>query len=200
MPAGIGQPLDRLGLGVVPEPQFDGIHVQGIGQLVHRAFQGEDVRRLGRRAHEAGRVAVGVDDADLGSHVRAGVEPGRGVRPGDHVVVRPAGELPAFVDQCGQASVAAGGQANPVAGRGAIGGDGEPLRPGGDQLHRPVQPLGRQGDDRRALGQRTARAEGAADVGRDHMHVVRRDAQLLGDSVLEAPDILAGFPDGQLAA
>ncbi len=104
------------------------------------------------------------------------------------------------MDQGGQAPVLVGGQPDVVPGRGAVGGDGEALSPGGDQLHRPVHPLGRQRDEGRALGQRAARAEGPADVGRHHMHVVGRDAELLGHAVLGAPDVLAGFPHGQLAA
>ncbi len=200
MPAGVGQALDGLALRVVLQAQLDRIHGQGVGQLVHRALQREDVRRLGRGAHEARGVAVGVHDADLGGHVRAGIEPGRGVGAGDHVVVRPAGELGAFVDQGGELAVPLGGQPDVMLGGSPIGGDGEALGAAGCQLDRPVHPLGRQRDQGRALGQRSARAERAADVGRDEVHIVGRDAELLGHARLGPPDVLARLPDGQLAA
>ena len=73
-----------------------------------------------------------------------------------------------------------------VPGFGAVGGDGEALVAGRHQLDRPVEPPRRDGDQRGALGQRAARAEGAADKGRDDADVRRVDAELLGQPVLEA--------------
>ena len=85
-----------------------------------------------------------------------------------------------------------------VAGGGAIGGDGEAIGPARLHRHRPVQALGRERNDGGALGQRAARAEGAADKGRDDMDVVGADPQLLRQAVLEAIDVLAGLPKCQL--
>ena len=47
-PAGVGQALDRLALSVVAPAQFDRVHVKSDRQLVHRRFEREQVRHLGR--------------------------------------------------------------------------------------------------------------------------------------------------------
>src|SRR5438067_9997611 len=82
---------------------------------------------------------------------------------------------------------------------GPVAGDREALVARGDQLDRTVQPARRDRDQRGALGQRAARAEGAADEGRNDMYFLGVDAELLGEAVLEAGDVLAPLPHRQLA-
>ena len=105
--------------------------------------------------------------------VGAGIEPGRGVGAGDLVVVRAARHLFALMDQRLELPVIIGGEPHVVARLGAVGGDREALVAGGDQLDRPVEAPRRGRDQRRALGHRAARAEGAADER-------RYDADLVG--------------------
>ncbi len=53
----------------------------------------------------------------------------------------------------------------------AVGGDGEPLLAGRNQLDRPADAARRDRGQRGALGERALRPEGAADEWADHMHV-----------------------------
>src|SRR5205085_5770256 len=86
-----------------------------------------------------------------------------------------------------------------VARLGPVARDRKTLVARGDQLDRTVQPARRDRDQRGALGQRAARAEGAADEGRNDMYFLGVDAELLGEAVLEAGDVLAPLPHRQLA-
>lgn len=99
--AGVRQVLDRLVVGVVASSQLDRVHVERNRQLIHRRFQRKQIRRLGRRAHKAGGVAVGMHDRNFRDDVRAGVKPCRGVGTGHLVIVGPAGDLLALMDQPG---------------------------------------------------------------------------------------------------
>src|SRR5580704_15550744 len=69
----------------------------------------------------------------------------------------------------------------------------------GNEFHRTIKPPRRDRDQRRTLGQRAARAEGATDKRRYDMDFVGVDAELLGEAVLKPGDVLARFPDRQLA-
>src|SRR4051794_12632615 len=93
-----------------------------------------------------------------------------------------------------QFAVSVGAQLEMVAGFGAIGRDGEALVARGHQLDGAADLLRRTRNDGGALGQRATRAESAARKRRHDMDVIRLDVQLPSQSILEAPNILAGFP------
>ena len=83
---------------------------------------------------------------------------------------------------------------------GTVSGDGETLIARGHQLERPADLLRRHRHDGSALGERAARAEGAAHEGRDRANLLRRDAQLMRNAVLDAIHVLARFPHGEPVA
>src|ERR1700722_19322373 len=89
--------LDRIGLGVVHAPEFNGIHVELMCELVHRAFERKHVRSLGGRPHESGSIAVRMHDIDGGVNIGAGIHARRRLDAGDIVWRGPRGHLPALV-------------------------------------------------------------------------------------------------------
>src|SRR3984885_12161003 len=89
---------------------------------------------------------------------------------------------------------------NMMAGFGAVGGNRESLVAGRYQLDRPADPASGKRDKRSALAERAARTERPTHERRHDTDVIRGHAQLLGQAVLEAPDILAGFPYCEYAA
>ena len=150
---------------VIDPPQGNGIHPERNRELVDRALEREEVWQLRRRAHEPRSIAVGMHDRDLRRHVGTSVETGRRIGASHHIAVGSAGDLEAFVDQRCKSSRAIRADAEPVPSLGPIGGDGEALAAGRDQLHRAIESPGRHGDDGGPLGERAARAEGAAGIG-----------------------------------
>src|SRR5262249_19004835 len=96
--------------------------------------------------------------------VRAGVEPRRRIGAGDLVIIRPAGDLLALMDQRDELAVAIGAETETVPGLSAIAGDREALVARRDQLDRAVEPFRGDRDQRGALCQRPARAERPTDI------------------------------------
>src|SRR5215203_1896713 len=82
---------------------------------------------------------------------------------------------------------------------GAIGGDREALVTSRHELDRAIEPFRRERDQRRAGGYLASRAEGAADIGTDHAHLVRFYVQRFCHGVLKAVDELAWLIDRELA-
>ncbi len=199
MARGIGLAVDRLVPGVVDPAQLDRIDAERVAELVQGALQREQVGRLGRAAHEPGGLAVELDHADLGQDVRAGIEPRRRGRAGDVVRRGPRRGFPAFVRQGLKLAVLARSQPEPVLRLRPKGDDAEALLPSGLQTHRPVQPPGGDGDPGGAMGEATARAEGAADETRDAAHVSGIGFDLLGQGGLQSVGELRPLVDGELA-
>ncbi len=180
MARGIGQALDRFVLGVIDATQFDRVHAQRIGQLVHGRFQREQVRGLGRRAHEARGLAVQLHHVDLRQHIGTGVEPSRGGGAGDVVRRGSRRGLPAFMDQGLQPTVLRRPKPYMVAGLRPESDDGEALLARGFEPHGPVQAMGGNRDPGSAMGKTATRAEGAPDEAGNTAHIGRVGLDLLG--------------------
>ena len=165
---------------IVDAAQFDRIDRELGRQLVHRAFERIDVRHDRRRAHEAGRVAIGMHDADMRRDIGAGIDARRSIGAGDVIIRRPRRHLPALMQQSLELAVWSCAKLHPVAGFGAIGRDGEALRPCGHQPHRPVQALCRERNQRRPSGGAAARAKGAAGIARFHEDILGTHGELTG--------------------
>ena len=115
-----------------------------------------------------------------------------------HIGIGPRTDLPAFMAVADKLAVLLRAEPDVVARFGAIGRNGEALVARRDELDRPVEPSGRERDERRARRHHALRAERAADIAADHTHLVRLDAEPLRDAILEAVDELARLIDGEL--
>ena len=150
-----------------------------MGQLVHRAFEGEHVRRLGRGAHEARRVPVGVHEVHGRRDVGAGVHPRRRPGAGEREGGRSRRHLPPFVREGHELSVPGRAQLDVVLRLRPVGGDGEALVAGCRQRHGAAETPRGDGDPCRVRQGHRLAAEGPADVSRDRADILRVQAELL---------------------
>jgi hypothetical protein len=81
-----------------------------------------------------------------------------------------------------------------------IGCDRKALVARGNELDRPVEPLGSERDQRGAGRHGSFRAERTAHIGAHHVNSIGIDAEPMSHAVLESIDELARLIDGQLIA
>nr|GEU28231.1 hypothetical protein [Tanacetum cinerariifolium] len=176
----------RLGidLRVVQDAQLHRVDAQLFRQFVHRDFQRHHARHFARRAHGARFRQIQVRHLQARHAVGARVQQlgGRGGRFG--AVAEIAG--PAFVADGRQFAVFGRTQADMLDGRCAVRGVVEHEGALQRHLHRPAHAFGGQRRQHRVAQDRALAAKAAADVRRHDAHIVRGDAEDLGQ-VAHAP-------------
>ena len=136
-----------VAIGLVADPQLDGVDAQLGGELVHRRLEGEHARRLPRRAHDRRRRHVQAGQPVRRPPVRRGVEhPGRRRRLLGELA-DPRGVLDDLVADRREPPLGVRAEPEPLDGRRPVADEGEHLRPGQLVDHgagRPPSPPGRR--------------------------------------------------------
>ena len=187
---------------VVLQPQFQRIHAQLFGQLIHQRFDRKSDLRVAEALHGAGRRLVGVDGHAVVAHRPELVERGQPARGHAQVgialddVRADVGDQ--FLVRAQQRAVVFGGDLQADDG-GILGVIVHVLFPRQRQLHRPPR-LQRQrhadGDGRVHLDRG---AEGAADGDADHVHLAQGDPEDRAQDDAHVVDGLRGRPDRDAA-
>ena len=206
-----------MDLGVVAQPQLDRVHAQLVRQLVEQRLEREVALRLAGRPHHRDRRDVEPDPLVAGGDVRAGIRRGRadsqrevGVagrgrqrlqrrlasrRRGSH-----RGGRGALVVDRDQLAVARGGDLEVLHGAGPLPDSGEHLRPGEAEPDRPFDGAGGQRGEDRVRPAAQPGAETAADVGRQHPHVLFGEPERRRQHGAHVEWVLGRVIDGQRAA
>ena len=190
----------RIGFGLVAPPQFDRVDPQLLGQLVHRALDPERPDRLARRPHRTARGQVDAHEVGLEPPRLAPVQR---QRPERHrleklaiVILRYDALMPHAEDY----AVLVGGNPDALRRVRAMMHHIRSLTTGQRDLHRPPDDLRRDRREDRLGTDAGLPAKPAADIRRQHAHLVRIDLQRLGDSLARAADHLVAGAHGELVA
>ncbi len=183
------QPLG-VDVGVVAQPQLDRIDAHGVGELVHRRFQGERAARLTRRAHKGRRGGIHPAQAVRDRQIGCAVKHRRQRARPRHELVEDRRLRARLVHEAGEAAVGGRSQrdalnrARPETDR------AEHLRPRQRDLHRAADQLRRHRRQDGMRPQRALTAESAADELRHDAHARRRQAEDLRELAPRAHDAL----------
>ena len=141
---GEGVVVGRIARRLIALAQFDGVHVQPMRQLIHRAFEREHPDRLARRAHGAGQHEIEAHDFMRDEPIVSGVKKLRR-NPGWLEKVLPLQiAAKSFMRDGGKRSILGGSEAHMLLRVGTTHRRFEHLRARHDDFHRPLQLLRRQ--------------------------------------------------------
>ncbi|SCD39476.1 hypothetical protein GA0115246_101271, partial [Streptomyces sp. SolWspMP-sol7th] len=189
----------RVGLrvGLVADPQFDGVDPGGLGEFVHGRFECEHAGGLAGGAHPGGAGDVEGQDAVGRAAVRRGVHDAGGHGGLFDELLDPRGVRDDLVGQGAERAVLGGPEPHAVQGRGAVPDDGGQLAARQGEFDGPpdVQRRERGEDGLRARG--ALGAEAAADVRGVDGDVLFRHAEERGEGGADGVGALAAVVDDE---
>ena len=177
---------------MIPEAQLQRIHRERVCKLVHRSLEGEGSGRFAGRALERRRAHVELHQPVCRRRVGAGIERARGLRGRLDKVLELGSVRKHFMTDRRQLSVAARSQQHALLGERPAADRSEHLRSDQRELYRPLElPRGDRGQNH-VRPHRALATEASTDERRNDAHIIRRNAERLGDRLAHARDILRG--------
>jgi hypothetical protein len=192
--------FDRILLGVIREPQRDRIHLQRLGQFVHRGLQREHAHVLAGRAHVRAAGDVQHDDFVRRANVRRGVDRARRPRESFVVVGNVVPLADAFVNDRNEFAVRGRAEGHALFGGGPMSVREEELLARQPQLHRPLDLVRCERCGKDVRPRRSFAAERAADERRHDLDIFFRDAERFRHRGADREDVLRRVVQRELVA
>ena len=190
----------RLDIGIVLQPQCHRIHAQRVRKLIERRFDTERACRFSGRALECRDADMHRGQTMARRDIGTGVQRARRRCGAFHVILHFGGMRNHIVTNGGHLTIPTRCHDDVLLGLGPAANRSKHLRAREHHFDGPPHMLRSHGSQNDMRPCRAFAAESAPDIGIDHTHVLRCDAQRLRHRVTHAGDILGSVVQRELVA